>query len=129
MTTQQKFEITKKWNTLEEFYNSDEIKELYKQYEYVLMRDYKLSFLKGEVEFICGISYKGELYEAIRIDGTGYFNKLSISGSIDNRNFGIAKIEKNTLTILLDCFLCNDSTRRMAAKSFPENAFLTKVII
>ena len=126
-TTQQTFEITKKWNTLNDFYNSDEIKELYEEYEHVLRDNFK--FLKREGEFICGIISEGVLYEAIKIDGVRYFGRVSISKAITNRKFGIAKIEGNELTLITDCFLSNDSTRRMARKSFPENVFLTKVII
>ena len=96
--------ITKSWNNLEDFYNSDEMIKLWSG---ISGRKSQLRSLQkwhneGDIVFKKGIMINGELYELYTAEGIKRIAKVTTYTCVSNEKVSMCSVKNDQVTFLID---------------------------
>ena len=96
------YKITKSWNNLKEFYNSEEMINLYEGFtgRNNALRNNEEWDLTGEIVFIKGALVNGNLYKFYKTDGIQRMQKVTIDSALTNQPVSMCKIDKENVHYL-----------------------------
>jgi len=101
--TQRIYEYSKEFETLDELYNSEELKQIYSGYLNVMsdrMRMDRENDISGGTKFIGAYLVGTDIYKKYKADGLTFFKKITVHSCINNTPFNEVLIIPGFITVI-----------------------------
>jgi hypothetical protein len=120
-----KLTITKSWNSLKDFYNSDEMIKLWNGFRgrKSQLRSLQKWHNQGDIVFKRGVMINGDLYQLYTAEGIKRIQKIEISICLSNEKVSMCSVKNDEITFLIDPTWGNKSKDRELMRKTPEHIF------
>ena len=120
-----KLTITKSWDSLEDFYNSDEMIKLWSgiRGRKSRMRSSQKWHNQGRIVFKRGIVINGDLYELYTAQGINRIKKVTTYTCLSNENVSMCSVKNDEVTFLIDPMWTNHYSDKMIMEKSPNHVF------
>tara|TARA_R110001592_G_scaffold142674_8_gene364925 strand:+ start:1930 stop:2313 length:384 start_codon:yes stop_codon:yes gene_type:complete len=119
-----KLTITKSWNNLKDFYNSDEMLDLWSG---IRGRNSELQSSQewhddGDIVFEKGVMINGDLYQLYKTEGVNRILKMTTYTCVSNQNLSMCSVRGDKITFMdKDIWFSKSDTKIM--RSMPNHIF------